>query len=492
MAQVKLIYKDADGYDAEHSEATDSVKMSSFSTANYTLDDTALGHLVGGGDASSVHNHDSLYFRKTEFITTSAGVADASKPVETGAAGKLDNSLLDLSAINSALSHSALTNLSADDHTQYILVAGTRAFSGNQSMGGFKLTNLADPVAGTDAVNLQTLQAHEQGLKPKEAARVATTANINLSSPGGTIDGITLSVGDRVLVKNQTFPATNGIYIFQGASSAMTRSVDMDAATEVNGALVGVQEGTANGGKTFVEQGTVTVLGTDAMNFVFFNSADSITASTGLTRVVNDIQLASSSAGAGLSFTSGVLDVNVDGSSLEINSDTLRVKALGIKDSMIDFGTGANQVSGVDIPIADAGNYFATDNVEAALQQLANSVQDQGVTYLADTAGVSKGDPVYISDYDKVSKYSSLLSAAYVEGIALANAASGASVKVLANDTVLSGVLTGAVAGASVYWDGSAYSYSIPTGAGKHVWRLGHAKNATDLHVCIELIKKNS
>src|SRR5512136_526463 len=47
--------------------------------------------------------------------------------------------------------HSLLTNLSADDHQQYILADGTRAFTGKQSMGGFNLTNMLDPVAPQDA-----------------------------------------------------------------------------------------------------------------------------------------------------------------------------------------------------------------------------------------------------------------------------------------------------------------------------------------------------
>jgi hypothetical protein len=74
-------------------------------------------------------------------------------------------------------------------------------------------------------------------------------------------------------------------------------------------------------------------------------------------------------ANNGLSITGTNLNVNVDDSSIEINSDTLRIKADGIKDTHIDWGTGAGQVSALDVPIADAGSYFSTDNVEAALQE---------------------------------------------------------------------------------------------------------------------------
>ena len=97
---------------------------------------------------------------------------------------------------------------------------------------------------------------------------------------------------------------------------------------------------------------------------------EATTASTGLTKVGFDVRLDASSAGAGLGFSAGVLSVSVDDSSIEINSDTLRVKADGIKDTMIDFGTGAGQVSASDIPVLDVGtNYTATD-VEGVLTEI--------------------------------------------------------------------------------------------------------------------------
>ena len=74
---------------------------------------------------------------------------------------------------------------------------------------------------------------------------------------------------------------------------------------------------------------------------------------------------------APLAISANGAGVTVDNSSIEHTAGSLHVKADGIKDTMIDFGTGANQVSAVDVPIADAGLYFGTDNVEAALQQLA-------------------------------------------------------------------------------------------------------------------------
>ena len=78
-----------------------------------------------------------------------------------------------------ASDHGLLSGLTDDDHLQYhtdsradlryytkseidstvVYKDGTIPFEAAQSMGGFKLTNLADPVALTDAVNLQTLNS---------------------------------------------------------------------------------------------------------------------------------------------------------------------------------------------------------------------------------------------------------------------------------------------------------------------------------------------
>ena len=78
----------------------------------------------------------------------------------------------------------------------------------------------------------------------KQSVRAATTANITLSG-AQTVDGVSLLVGDRVLVKNQTSGAQNGIYIVSG--SVWARAIDADEAAEINAGLtVYVEEGSAN------------------------------------------------------------------------------------------------------------------------------------------------------------------------------------------------------------------------------------------------------
>jgi hypothetical protein len=101
---------------------------------------------------------------------------------------------------------------------------------------------------------------------------VATTGNINLSAPGSTIDGVTLAINDRVLVKNQSAAAENGIYIYNGASTPMTRSPDANTADELENAIVVVDEGT-QAGTSWRQTSVNFVLGTDPVNWTSFGTS---------------------------------------------------------------------------------------------------------------------------------------------------------------------------------------------------------------------------
>jgi hypothetical protein len=90
----------------------------------------------------------------------------------------------------------------------------------------------------------------------KDAVRLATTQNItNLASPPATVDGVTLAANDRVLVKDQTTPTQNGIYVL--SSGALIRSAD----TLEFEAVVRVSDGAINAHTEWalVTQGGITV-----------------------------------------------------------------------------------------------------------------------------------------------------------------------------------------------------------------------------------------
>jgi hypothetical protein len=108
-----------------------------------------------------------------------------------------------------------------------------------------KAINLPNPTSGQDAATKSYVDNAVEGLAWKDSVRVASTANLTLSGPGATIDGITMVANDRVLVKDQTTPSQNGIYIWNGSAIAMTRALDASTFAELEQAIVSVEEGTS-------------------------------------------------------------------------------------------------------------------------------------------------------------------------------------------------------------------------------------------------------
>ena len=110
-----------------------------------------------------------------------------------------------------------------------------------------KVINVPSPSAAGDAVPKSYVDSAIEGLAWKDSARVGTQSNINLSSPGATIDGITMASQDRVLVRNQSTQSQNGIYVWSGAATALTRSLDASTFAELEQAVITVEEGTDAG-----------------------------------------------------------------------------------------------------------------------------------------------------------------------------------------------------------------------------------------------------
>lgn len=209
------------------------------------------------------------------------------------------------------------------------------------SLNSHKITSLATPTSSGDAATKGYVDGLINGLDWKASVRVATTGNGTLATAyenGDTVDGVTLATGDRILLKDQTDPKENGIYVV-AASGAPARSADADANAEVTAGLtVGVSEGTAN-----------------ADTIWFLTSNDAITiGSTNL--VFSQLPGATSYLGGnGLTLTGNSFAVNVDDSSIEINSDTLRVKAGGITNAMLAGSIDLTaKVTGV-LPLANGG-----------------------------------------------------------------------------------------------------------------------------------------
>lgn len=155
------------------------------------------------------------------------------------------------------------------------------------SLNSQKITGLADGTSAGDAVNKGQLDAAQNGLDVKASVRVATTgSNITIATAlnsGDTLDGVTLANGDRVLVKDQTSKAENGIWV---VAASPARAEDANAAGELSGgSFVFVEEGTANAdtGWVITTNGSITP-GTTAHDWAVFSRAGEMLAGDGLSK----------------------------------------------------------------------------------------------------------------------------------------------------------------------------------------------------------------
>ena len=166
--------------------------------------------------------------------------------------------------------------------------------SGNIIVGG-TLTLSGAPSSDLHAATKAYVDATATGLDVKASCRVASTANIALSTGGTqTVDGVVTVAGNRVLVKNQTLLPDNGIYVV--AAGAWSRATDSDTSAEVTaGMFTFVSEGTANAdtGWVLVSNDTIT-LGTTDISFEQFSGAGQIIAGAGLTKAGNTLTVGSS------------------------------------------------------------------------------------------------------------------------------------------------------------------------------------------------------
>ena len=205
---------------------------------------------------------------------------------------------------------------------------------GSVSLNSQKITNLATPTADGDAASKSYVDGVSQGLDVKDSVVAATTANITISSAlnnGDTLDGVTLSTNDRVLVKDQSSASENGIYV---VGSSPARADDLAAGVDAAGMFTFVEQGSTNADKGFVctsNKGSA-VVGTNNLAFSQFSGAGNLTAGDGLDKSGNEFSVDLKSNG-GLVIESTEIAVDLGASSI---TGTLAVS---------DGGTGSTTSS---------------------------------------------------------------------------------------------------------------------------------------------------
>lgn len=265
------------------------------------------------------------------------------------------------------------TSLARSDHTHAhstdsipvaaldssITLATIDAPAGSVNLNSQKITSLADGTAASDAVNKGQLDLAQNGLDAKASVRAATTANITISTAlnnGDTLDGVTLATNDRVLVKDQSAPAENGIYVV-GAVPA--RAADMDAWAEVPGAYTWVEEGTVNLDSAWVSTANAGgTLDTTSITWVLFSSAAGLIAGNGLTKTGNSLNVVGTASRISVAADAIDIDSGYVGQSSITTLGTITTGTWTATDiAVADGGTGSSTASGARTNLSAAGYY---------------------------------------------------------------------------------------------------------------------------------------
>jgi hypothetical protein len=258
---------------------------------------TTIGYMVRTGDGTATTR--SLAVVSGDLVITGAadGVSTDTTfglaTVSQAATGNFVKVTLDTKGRvtgNTAVVASDITTLV--DGT-YVNVSGD-TMTGNLSFGSsFTATNLVDPTNPQDAATKNYVDNATTGLTWKTAVLNATTANVALTGEQ-TIDGV-LTSASRILVKNQTDPTQNGIYVT--AAGAWARATDANTGVELDSAAVFVQQGTVNADSGWVQTTSPVTIGTSNIVFSQFSGAGAYTGGTGIDITGNVI---SARLGAGI------------------------------------------------------------------------------------------------------------------------------------------------------------------------------------------------
>jgi len=269
------------------------------------------------------------FFNKTDTRTANTIL---SGPTTGSAAAPTFRSLV--AADIPSLAHTKISDFDAGVRTNRL--DQMTAPTGSVSFNSQKITSLADPTADADAANKGYVDGVAQGLDVKDSVKATTTTNGTLASAfanGQSIDGITLSTNDRILLKDQNTATENGIYTVN-ASGAPTRADDLATGADAAGAFVFVEQGTVNAENGFVctsNKGSA-VVGTNNLAFAQFSGAGQITAGAGLNKSGNTLTVDLKTNG-GIKIESSEMAVDLGASSI---TGTLAIS---------DGGTGATSAS---------------------------------------------------------------------------------------------------------------------------------------------------
>ena len=364
----------------DHANGTLTASSAILTDTNSHVDAVKTTGLYLGASGSAVQvTSSAVELNKLDGVTSSTAELNVLDGITSSTAelNKLDGVTATTAELNYVdVSPGALTASKAlvADGTSTIDTLKTNAFhlSGVQVTSSAAELNLLDGITAIDTDLSTTVGTHttlvsalaaktyidntRSGLEVKDSVVVATTANITLSGTQ-TIDGIAVTAGQRVLVKDQTTASQNGIYVV--SASAWSRSTDADTAVELNsGCFFFVEKGTANADNGFVmSQDTTIIFGTTAITFSQFSGAGQITAGNGLAKTGDTLTV---NTGTGITITSDnvVIDTAWTGQAAITTVGTIGTGTWNATSiSTTKGGTGINTSSATGVGIVTSGTW---------------------------------------------------------------------------------------------------------------------------------------
>ncbi len=378
------------------------IKRSTGSSAPTSLANAELAHAEGsdiifigkgtggaGGSATTIEKigGKGAFFDKDTVRTTNhvlAGAASGSSAAPTFRALVSDDI--------PSLAHTKISDF--DTGVRVNRLDQMAAPTGSVSLNSQTITNLSDPVNTQDAATKGFVEATSQGLDVKDSCKAATTGNITISTAlnsGDSIDGVTLADNDRVLVKDQSTPSQNGIYI---VGSSPARSSDLAAGADAAGMFTFVEQGTVNADNGFVctsNKGSA-VVGTNSLTFAQFSGAGQVTAGDGLDKSGNTLSV-DLKANGGLVIESTEIAIDLAASSItgtlpvtKLTSLTATVSELNILDGVTSTTAELNILDGVTSTTAELNILDGVTSTTAELNIL------DGVTATATEINIIDGN----------------------------------------------------------------------------------------------------
>lgn len=276
------------------------------------------------------------------------------------------------------------------DGANLAFLDGTRPFTGVTNFGGFRVSNIAQPVSGSDAVNLSYLNTLNLGMTLKTPVRVASIASFGGTYSAGvltipsttTLDGLTLAVGDRILVRVEATSANNGIYTYTSATT-LTRSTDFNSGGANGNIQMGdfiiVDDGSTYRGQAFIltEPFNFTppiALGTTGLTFTAYGNPGQLTQGNG-------IQIIGTTITAVALPNSGV-QVLGSGIQLQLADNSLQTGAGGV--SARPYAGLSTSVNGISVVNGNGLSLAASAGSALTVNPLANG----GLQVVAGGVGV--------------------------------------------------------------------------------------------------------